>query len=103
PLQLLRSRGLRGLRLLFASPIRFLSLADAPKNNLMFNPKRVLILSKITRYEFEGSVIGVSDEQQIRSAVSAFNLKRKGLNVDALLARHQVHHEKLSEFRKQLR
>ncbi|THD24975.1 NAD kinase 2 mitochondrial [Fasciola hepatica] len=63
----------------------------------MFNPKRVLILSKITRYEFEGSVIGVSDEQQIRSA-----LKRKGLNVDALLARHQVHHEKLSEFRKQL-
>lgn len=70
PLQLLRPRGFRGSPLFFFGPIRFLSGSDAPRDSVAFHPRRVLILTKITRYEFESSVIGVSDEQKIRSVVS---------------------------------
>ncbi|VDP89381.1 unnamed protein product [Echinostoma caproni] len=117
-LQSLRPRGLRGAQLFFVNTSRFLSHADSSSANLVFHPKRILLLSKITRYDFERQLLGASDDEKIRSAVSGlrvsipatndrmyfrFQLKRKGLNVDALLTRHHGHHQRVAEFQKQLR
>ncbi|CAA19455.2 NAD kinase 2, mitochondrial [Caenorhabditis elegans] len=62
-----------------------------------FTPKKVLILSKLTRYEFEKRVNkGCSDEQL------ATLLKKRGSDYGRLLSKHKIHHSYLNTLQREL-
>lgn len=62
-----------------------------------FSPKRVLILSKITRFEFEKRVHSDIDDKQLESL-----LRRRGSDFNQLLAKHRVHHTYLQTIQSEL-
>ncbi|VDM95297.1 unnamed protein product [Thelazia callipaeda] len=63
----------------------------------VFKPKKVLILSKITRLEYERHTHPSVDELHI------FQLTRRGSNYDKLLKRHDEHHQFLNVVVNELR
>uniref|UniRef100_A0A1I7WBV1 Inositol-pentakisphosphate 2-kinase n=1 Tax=Heterorhabditis bacteriophora TaxID=37862 RepID=A0A1I7WBV1_HETBA len=62
-----------------------------------FRPKKVLILSKITRYEFEKRVHKDVQENQLEAL-----LKRRGSDYSRLLSKHQIHHAYLKTIQDEL-
>ncbi|RCN46935.1 hypothetical protein ANCCAN_06975, partial [Ancylostoma caninum] len=62
-----------------------------------FRPKKVLILSKITRYEFEKRLHSNVDDKQLETL-----LRRRGSDYHQLLAKHQIHHDYLTTIKSEL-
>ncbi|XGW09122.1 hypothetical protein V3C99_011436 [Haemonchus contortus] len=62
-----------------------------------FRPKKVLILSKITRYEFEKRVSGEDDDRKLEAL-----LKRRGSDYNHLLKKHQIHQTYLQTIQSEL-
>ncbi|EPB79769.1 hypothetical protein ANCCEY_01143 [Ancylostoma ceylanicum] len=62
-----------------------------------FRPKKVLILSKITRYEFEKRLHSNVDDKQLEAL-----LRRRGSDYHQLLAKHRVHHDYLTTIQSEL-
>ncbi|ULU07584.1 hypothetical protein L5515_015070 [Caenorhabditis briggsae] len=62
-----------------------------------FQPKKVLILSKLTRYEFEKKVHKGCDDDQLASI-----LKKRGSDYQRLLSKHKIHHSYLNTLQKEL-
>ena len=48
-----------------------MNMAETVAQRPVFNPKRVLVLTKLTRYEFEKKRHADYDEQELRRHVSA--------------------------------
>ncbi|CAB3411406.1 unnamed protein product [Caenorhabditis bovis] len=65
--------------------------------NPVFKPKRVLILSKLTRYEFEKKVNKGCDDVQLQNI-----LRKRGSDYDRLLMKHKIHHSYLSTLQREL-
>lgn len=62
-----------------------------------FQPKKVLILSKLTRYEFEKKVNKGCDDEQLASI-----LKKRGSDYHRLLSKHKIHHSYLNTLQQEL-
>lgn len=54
-----------------------------------FNPKRVLILTKLTRYEFERLKLGIKDDVLVEKEL----MKQKGAEYSNLLTKHKAHQQ----------
>ncbi|CAH8492944.1 unnamed protein product [Dicrocoelium dendriticum] len=63
-----------------------------------FTPKKALLLSKMTKHEFLRSLEQCADEEHLNLA-----LLRRGVDVDFLRYRHDLHCRKLSEIQRTLR
>lgn len=62
-----------------------------------FQPKKVLILSKITRYEFEKHVHQDIDEDQLEAM-----LRHRGSDYHQLIKKHEIHHSYLQTIQSEL-
>ncbi|CAI2328742.1 unnamed protein product [Caenorhabditis sp. 36 PRJEB53466] len=62
-----------------------------------FQPKKVLILSKLTRYEFEKKTNKGCDDEQLANI-----LKKRGSDYNRLLSKHKIHHSYLSTLQREL-
>uniref|UniRef100_A0A8R1DHL2 NAD kinase 2, mitochondrial n=1 Tax=Caenorhabditis japonica TaxID=281687 RepID=A0A8R1DHL2_CAEJA len=62
-----------------------------------FQPKKVLILSKLTRYEFEKKVNKGCDDEQLAGI-----LAKRGSDYNRLLSKHKIHHSYLNTLQKEL-
>ncbi|PAV62473.1 hypothetical protein WR25_08591 isoform B [Diploscapter pachys] len=63
----------------------------------IFQPKKVLILTKLTRYEFEKKVHDDVSETQLEKI-----LNRRGSNYNRLLKKHELHHQYLQKISEEL-
>ncbi|CAI5443898.1 unnamed protein product [Caenorhabditis angaria] len=63
-----------------------------------FRPKKVLILSKLTRYEFEKKVNKGCDDAQLAGI-----LRKRGSDYNRLLEKHKIHHSYLNTLQNELK
>ncbi|CAL8081588.1 unnamed protein product [Calicophoron daubneyi] len=70
---------------------------DQPEK-VVFNPKKILVLAKVTKYDFERSLENDENDEHVLHA-----LIRRGVNVDWLVTRHNAHYRKLTELLRILR
>ncbi|KAK6034464.1 hypothetical protein COOONC_28031 [Cooperia oncophora] len=62
-----------------------------------FRPKKVLILSKITRYEYEKRIHGEDDDKKLEDL-----LRRRGSDYNQLIRKHQIHQTYLQTMQSEL-
>ncbi|CAJ0605502.1 unnamed protein product [Cylicocyclus nassatus] len=62
-----------------------------------FRPKKVLILSKTTRFEFEKRLHNIGDDRELENL-----LKRRGSDYHLLYSKHQSHYDYLKTIRSEL-
>lgn len=95
------SGGFMNLPKSLSAPLYFtqrLSSTGVGMETPRFNPKRVLILSKLTRYEFEKKVNRGASDAQLQSI-----LKRRGSDYENLLVKHKIHHSYLNTLQNELK
>ncbi|KJH51218.1 hypothetical protein DICVIV_02583, partial [Dictyocaulus viviparus] len=66
-----------------------------------FHPKKVLVLSKITRYEFEKHKHPKFDDEQLQ-VMKMFQLRRRGTDYYQMLSKHRVHCNYLQTIQEEL-
>lgn len=82
-----------GLSELFCSNVCLLSnVHNTGRSSVTFKPKKALLLGKITKYESEKSLAADLTDAQLK-----YQILRKGLSVEHLIARSELHHEYLSK------
>ncbi|WKX93495.1 hypothetical protein Q1695_011067 [Nippostrongylus brasiliensis] len=76
---------------------RFSSGSASAMEKPTFQPRKVLIVTKITRYEFEKRVHNNVDDKHLESL-----LRRRGSDFNMLLMKHQIHHSYLDTIQSEL-
>ncbi|VDK60636.1 unnamed protein product [Cylicostephanus goldi] len=62
-----------------------------------FRPKKVLILSKTTRFEFEKRLHNIGDDKELENL-----LRRRGSDYHLLFSKHQSHYDYLKTIQSEL-
>ncbi|ETN81353.1 hypothetical protein NECAME_17910 [Necator americanus] len=76
---------------------RLTSGLACPMQKQTFRPKKVLILSKVTRYEFEKRLHNNADDKQLEIV-----LGRRGSDYNLLFSKHEIHHAYLKTIQSEL-
>ncbi|KAK6734796.1 hypothetical protein RB195_018154 [Necator americanus] len=76
---------------------RLTSGLACPMQKQTFRPKKVLILSKVTRYEFEKRLHNNADDKQLETV-----LGRRGSDYNLLFSKHEIHHAYLKTIQSEL-